>query len=839
MLAGVVGIVSLLIGILIVSFVKRSKFDAIVSKLEDNSNDKRRLLFIIGFNVFVVYFSANSIVYASVASEPVVGEYLERLEAIFAWVFLVGFKVIILQLIWHFKNSNDDGPLSGNFRLVWIIFGFFILVWVWLSITGYGFAEETQERGVFRNLGTPIVGFQIIIALIAAVGFGTLLKVIGKQKLNIPILSNNVDKLIGILLWVAAFSLWMSSPLKANWFVDAPRAPIDMYAPNSDAYLYEAVSQSVLVGSGFTHPQWGPIVARPMYSALLALFHQLGGASYEDIIPWQVAFLAVFPVIIFFITRTLHNQISGLMAAILVIIRENNAIELADTITVSHAKLLMADLPAALGGALIILVAILWIKDPNNRKLLPLLAGGLVGFFVLIRLEIIAFLIVIPIAGMKLWRGNLSLWLRGTVLTILGFFLMVSPWVWRNWEKTQSIYIINPNYEQKIFDVFSDYGEQSEISEYSSSASRTAKLTQITNIDKDVTSLKSSNLSQWSNTEKYLHHFFNSITQSVMYLPMSPDLNFATLHLGITRQPLNWLPVCCSLEQYVRSLPYWWADWDGNLFTVSIIPMVVTIFVLAIGASILIRKEKYIGLIPIIISVSYYLFLALMGRSGGRWVQEVDWVTIIVFSIGLAGFVIWLINWVTGKRIALSIADSPNLHSPDGYSKFNLFHFALVSVGILFVGMTLPVMERFIPSRFNQNHIEQRIENLLKNENSFFSLDEEVAFRALLHENSSIWAGQALYPRYFDDGDGMDGMGGTYKRPFSRLEFFLVGTSNLWGVFPYADANVEFPHGSDVLLIGKEKQYHQLIEIDALVIYPVEETTPVEILWGNESLEDS
>jgi len=818
------------LGMLFASWVKRPKYEEFQDGLKKIAINQPIFCLTICFGIIGILIGTQSFQYATIVNEPVIKAFLERLRPLLLWLVLINVQLIILLLYWRYQYHQIHILRQRSFFAILSTYIFFTILWLWLAKTGYGFTQETIERGVFRNLGTPLIGVQIIIAAFVSFGIVWLIKLLGTSNL-FPIKFSSVGKdlPLGILIWIVTFALWMSTPLKSSWFVDAPRPPNYTFSPNSDAYLYEAVSQSVLVGSGFSHPQWGPIVARPMYSALLALFHVLGGASYEEIIPWQIALLAAFPVTVFFITRTLHSKISGLMAAILVILRGKNAIELADTITVSHAKLLMADMPAALGSAIIILLAVLWAKDPKNKAILPLLVGGLVGFFVLIRLEIIALLVVIPIAGMKFWRRNKSLWIRGSILSLLGFLLMVSPWVWRNWQKTQQIYIINPTYEQRILEKFSADNEQSQIADIPSSSPRKAKLSQLQIPSKEVSGIYNYNSSQWSSPERMLHHFFNSLTQSVLYLPMSPNFSFANIHLGISRQVSDWFQICCSLEYYVRDLPYWWGDWDGNLAIVSIIPMGINLFILAIGISVLMQKEKYIGLIPVITSTLYFLFLALMNRSGGRWIQEVDWVTMVVFSIGLVSFLIWLMK---SLRIDFFDEQTTNSYSQVVQSSFMPLKFALVSIGIFVVGSSLPMMERYIPHRYAQDAIEQRVNNLLLNEDDFLSAEEALLFQDLLNENVSVWLGKTLYPRFFEQGDGMDGLGGMYKRPFSRMEFFFVGNENHWATISQQLPVNEFYHGGEVLLIGK--QAHYSFQIFAAVLYSPDEENPPIAVWSDD-----
>jgi len=820
-------------GLFLSSWWKRSWFEGLRDRLKVYAEKKAVSVIVISLCSAGALAGAQLAIYATVVEEPVVQAYLVRLQPLLVWLALICGQLMVLFFCWRFQTRRSNLFRQRDFLAIIAIFGLFLLIWAWLAKTGYGFAEETPERGVFHHPGTPLLGAQVVLGGVISLGIWGLSKVFrGRKFFSISSSHVKMDLILGMLVWVATFAVWMSAPLKASWFADAPRSPNYTFSPNSDAYLYEAVGQSLLVGSGFWHPQWGPSVARPMYSALLAFFHLLGGPGYEDIIPWQVAFLATFPVIVYCLTSRLHTRISGILAALFVMLREYNAIVLADTITVSHAKVLMADLPAALGGALILLLVVLWVQNPRRNGVYPLWAGGAIGFFLLFRLEVWALFAGFAFAGLALWRHPSS-WIKGSALAALGFCLMVAPWVWRNWQLTQSIYIINPTYEQRIIEKLLGIGGASPAPDraYASNhANKVASLlipSRIRKADSNPTA------QEWSSGEKLLHHYFNNQVQAILYLPMSSNLLFATVHSGIANQTADWYSMCCSSEGYVRDLPYWWSEWDGALASVSYLPMGLSLLVVSAGIHGLWKQQKFAGLLPFLTGAGYLLFLALMNRSGGRWILEVDWLSMVVYSVGLVEIVSGIATWISEKPGTNALEESTPNTSPQTF-----WHYFVPALLILLFGASLPLIERYVPRRYTQADIEARLNNLLADKNDMLSEDEELLLREVLQADVSLWSGRALYPRYFQAGDGMDGMGGTYKRPFSRIEFFLVGSDNLWGVFPYSEAGVGFPHGAEVLVIGDQKTIHYTIEIAALIIYPTGRLMPNEILWSDANPEN-
>ena len=281
-----------------------------------------------------------------------------------------------------------------------------------------------------------------------------------------------IDLVVSIILWAAAFALWNSIPLTANWFAAPPRAPNQVIYPNSDAYLYDTTGQSLLTGEGFK-TQNAPFAIRPLYALFLAGLHALGGPDYEPITWMQVAVLALIPVLLYWITHHIHNRVSGLIAAALLIFREANAIILGSSITTSHSKLLMADLPTTLGVMLLILLIIRWLQNPTQRLTLTLISGAVTGAFMLIRPEIA---VLLPFLGLvallqllfvyprlselnkveitlsnKAFKKGVKIWTKGLLLIVIGLVLFLVPWIWRNYQLTGTIYLDSPSYRSDLF----------------------------------------------------------------------------------------------------------------------------------------------------------------------------------------------------------------------------------------------------------------------------------------------------------------------------------------------------------------------------------------------------
>ncbi|MBC8504928.1 MAG: hypothetical protein H8D34_08735, partial [Chloroflexi bacterium] len=164
-------------------------------------------------------------------------------------------------------------------------------------------------------------------------------------------------------------------------------------------------------------------------------------------------------------------------------------------------------------------------------------------------------------------------------------------------------------------------------------------------------------------------------------------------------------------------------------------------------------------------------------------------------------------------------------------SRSGFTRYFVAAMLIFLIGSVLPFIEIFVPQRFTQTGIEERVNSLLDDESNLLSEDEELLLRELLQEDVLLWSGRALYPRYFESGEGMEGLGDMYKRPFSRMEFFLVGTENHWSTLAQQEPAEAFPHAADVLLIGRRAHYS--IEVVGAVVYDEDGHNPQKVLWSD------
>ena len=185
---------------------------------------------------------------------------------------------------------------------------------------------------------------------------------------------------------------------------------------------------------------------------------------------------------------------------------------------------------------------------------------------------------------------------------------------------------------------------------------------------------------------------------------------------------------CCGLQNYIRRLPFW-HKWDGRLPLQSIFPLALNLVLISWGLQTAWRKNRWSGITPILLSITYLLLNALFRNSGGRYILPVDWIILVYFSIGLADLTTNLFGTLFKLKppalldaSPLNAADplSPPVEMPSGASHpqtvLRRRAFYALSLGLLFFGSLMPVTERAFEPRYSEARQAEMMATLLQSE---------------------------------------------------------------------------------------------------------------------------
>ena len=764
--------------------------------------------------------------YAAASTDLVHQAYFTRLQPLVLWLAVLIPQTIIGLLLLRYGRKI----LRKEILRVILVFGLFLLFWVWASRSGYGFSEETAETGLFHNPNAPIMGAHAFLAWGIAMVFAALWYGLGKLRQRwewLRFLRN--DFVIAFAIWLVTFIVWMSIPLTTSWFVNPPHPPTYSFSPNSDAFLYDSAAQSLLIGQGFQVGRWLKMVERPMYSFLLAIFHVIAGLGYESILGLQVAFLSFIPVLAYRLTKSLHNHVSGVLVALMLMLRERNAILLGDTITVSHAKLLLSELPAMLGVLLFLWLFVEWSKEPKKRGVYALIAGGVIGFFMLIRQEIGVIVFLVGLGALFVMIRRPGVWLRGMAFLFVGLFLMVGPWIWRDYStapKNRQAWLFQNNPDklvEKLWNLITPDGTTGfDLDEAPSFTWNTSTVK--VDLKPRIRALENNDPS----FNPILNHLVDSSVQSVLYLPINNRALLSVERSFKHYPPMPYEKLCCELERFVRDTPYWWSEWSGDIPTTSYVPFGLALFLIAVGIGTVWKRQKWVGLFPFLALMAHMSIFALRNRSGGRFLVVTDWATMLYYGIGLAELSIVFFGWMHIAPIE-SLSQKINHDSDNTWNKNWVY--GLVVLIIILLGSAPPLTELIIPQRYSLDEEQIRLENLLQNESDLLDQKEIKDWNSVLSTGGNTFYGRALYPNFYQSGTAKEDANDQARQKGSRIEFFLIGTERKHIEIPTHDWLVDFPHGSDVMVLECNGN------IISLAIYSSGEANLRDVLWRDPLVE--
>jgi hypothetical protein len=819
---------------LLASYLRKAWFEAFTQNLIDKLQPGKTWGWWIVYCTLGLLGGSYLILLTPEISEPFTLAYFERLQPFLVWFTAICIQTLIaLPLLRYRYSLRVLKPKSRLAYQIAIIFGVLLLLWLLVSLTGLGVTASDAGAG-WNYLGAPVLETQAFLAWLLGMAFIGLALWGENHPESLAKLRRfrllRMDIVVSILIWLAAFLIWNSTPLIPNWFAAPPRAPNNTFYPNSDASLYDTTAQSALTGVGYkTHN--APFAIRPMYAFFLATLHAIGGPDYTPIIWMQVAVLSLIPVLLYWISRNLHNRVSALIAALLLIFRETSSIILGSSITTSHVKLLMADLPTTLGVMLFVLLIIRWLQNPAQRQTLTLMAGGVTGAFMLIRPEFGVLLPFIGFAALLQLVRRPKVWLKGMALIAVGVILMLLPWIWRNYQITGTIFLDSPYYRADLFaHRYSDYAQtKDETTEPTPSPTATPTSPQPTptprlaiqpgesseefaeRLAQDAAGYARNNPGAVAHF--IFNHFFNSQVQSVLYLPLTFRLVDSTVGFLGHKDLALFAEECCSAQNYIRRLPFWF-KWDGELPGQSIIPLTLNLFLIAIGLACTWKKQRFIGLVPLAASFGYTLINAVVRNSGGRYILPIDWVGMLYFAIGLGQLSLWLIAYFRGIHLPESITGETQAEKQGKQLSLGWAANLGLAAAIILVGCALPLSEKIIPERYTAERIQSR--------QADFSQSADPALYDFLQSGGVITQGRALYPRFHKAGQGEDGDSIRAFMPakYAKVSFYLTGPYNTGVVLPQQTAPTDFPNGADVLVVGcPPEEVFKPFEALVVVIY--------------------
>ncbi|MGE5373682.1 MAG: glycosyltransferase family 39 protein, partial [Bacteroidota bacterium] len=671
------------------------------------------------------------------------------------FILVLLFQACLILLLPVKVVKSDPGEYHRFLKTALALWTAFLLLWLFSFMTHLGFIHD--EVGLsWGPPGTPVTFVQVnlVLAISFLLLLGWLTIRTSRQKFLLFLFSKK-DWIIFFGLWLLAVLLWSSTPMSATHFAPAPLLPNEEVYPNSDALIFDRSSYHLLNGIGFA----SQLIRRPLYVGMLALFHAMAGGNYERTIFLQILVLALIPPLVYLLTRELSNRLAGLMAAGMILLRENNAIGLSGLIITSHAKLMMSDMMSMLGVILVLYLTVRLLSREKYSNWTPAIVGACLGLTALIRAQV---LILLPILllFLLLSRKPVRKGIGICSLVLLGVVLAMLPWLWRNWNLTGTL-------------VLDDRGEERLLARNYSTTPYLMPAQQEGETGREFSARLNAGVVAFirAHPKEVLffisNHFLRNMAASAVYV--APAYSTDTPSMLVKNLPL-------------------WGEWTGSLGTAGL-PLFLNLAILALGAGIAASKNKLAGLFPLTALLAYGFGNALVRSSGWRFILPADWVILVYYSIALA--------YLPSKIKNLFPATVPTpAGSPASFPWKPSLAEALIFFILLLLGASVPIAERTIhTSDYGRFSESARAEY---SDQSEVSPQEINAF--LEQKGAVVVSGMALYPRYIRPGVNIylaDAPSG-----YKYLHFWLMNETDNQIVLPLEASPAGIPHTAIVSVLG-------------------------------------
>jgi hypothetical protein len=421
-----------------------------------------------------------------------------------------------------------------------------------------------------------------------------------------------------------------------------------------------------------------------------------------------------------------------------------------------------------------------WFEKPEERRVLPLVIGGALGLLVLTRGHpVLLTPIIIALIFFIRAPTHRGRWQRAG-LFVAGFILILIPWLWRIHETTGRVALQSPvsPYSANLAGLYSLTPELADPAAFSTAVSnRTLEEADLQN--KQVVDFV---IQHPDEVIRFVSaHYFHNLVYSYIYLPQSFRIE--------------------SLRAYVTTEPFWGA-WTGEFSVQSWILLVIHIVLIALGMGVAWRKHGFLALVPLLIGMSYNASVSVGRISGWRFIQPVDWITLIYYSLGIVQ-----LYYLVGFLLTRREQEEASAEEPLSTRRMPPHHVQVMGYAIIFflIGAAVPYGDRLFAGRHPEKPAEQLVDEYVKAASGLSQpySDDDLA-RFLGQDRARILYGQAIYPYYLEADRGpINHAWPAYKpRPYNRLVIYLSGPVSANVILPLTSSDFDFPDGAEVIVLG-------------------------------------
>ena len=705
----------------------------------------------------------------------VFGAEFVRIKPLLLWIELIIFQsYIFVKLVLNEINIKENFIKDrSNSTIIRVLF-FIVLIGAGLFELLRIFTPGVTSNQLLFPPGAPLSSLQLFLAWLLFVVIYLL-----EQKNGDAFHKKTRWVFIAFLIiWLSTFLIWNAVPLTCTDDRPGPYLPNNQCYPTINDAVYTIGSHYTALGQGiYNHWQ----TDKPLYMFFLAIGQWISGPRIDQYLVFQVAILALIPALLFLAGKRFFGYAGGIFLAILAMLFGMNEIRLYQMVGSVNAKLENPELLTALLLILFCFAVFKWFNQPN-KPIWAALSGGVLGLSSLVRVNPIfiapVLLLVVGITGFK--KRN-SLFMEIFVF-IVAFLLVFSPMI-----LTAQDSMGNNYYLAKIQNVISERYSDTNLGSVQPSQQATQPIStqSLSPTDGNQNGLvypPPEVIPPTNNGSSILIHLLNNEYSALVILPTT----------------MSFLSINDQVKQPIWNFKYSDPIWNADLSLENIFVLFLNFIVIVLGVYVSYNKFGVAGFSALLIQFGYDLGNAISKTSGGRYLEPVNWVTLLYFSIGFISITLFVFKMLSPKKAETSAHQFEKVLEKDDRGDLPQKKLYLRLSGLagifLIIGLSLPLVS-YLPS-------------LLPEETS--SNIDQIAEKIV--ENNGITS-VAKWTNFINDPDHLVVRGKVYDAQYYRSAFYQSGNlsfemmllgkehvvvSYLLGVKP----NKPFADGSDVILVG-------------------------------------
>jgi hypothetical protein len=570
-----------------------------------------------------------------------------------------------------------------------------------------------------------------------------------------------------LFIWAITAILWNSAPFTCTDDRPGPYPPNNQcYVPINDA-VYSIGSHYITLGEG-VYNRWQ--TDKPLYMVFLAIGQFIAGQRVDQYLTFQIAFLALMPAFLFLLGREIMGYGGGLFLAFLSLILGYNEIVSYQLVGGVNAKLENTELLTAFFLILLSISVFKWWKK-KSAPVWAVISGGILGLSSLVRLNPLFVLPLLGIAAMFLKRKKGKALFIELGLFAIAFSLVFLPGIFSSNDPQGNNY-----YLTKIQNVVVERYSSSQLEGPIEPPSAVVPIAQ----SADRLHYPQIRIAKTDKMDVIVH-FLNNEFSSIAVLPV----NFSFLSLSDQEKQPLW---------NFNSQPVWFSQYSAE----NLVMLILNFMIVLIGLGCAVKKYRLAGASAFLIQLGYHLGNAAAKTSGGRYLQPVNWVILLYYSIGFITLLMICAGILNRQfRTQESSEESTEAAKAEQASPFSqkICKPIFLTMGLcLICGLVIP-FTNLLPSRLP----EETSDSLLT-----------VAGHQLVGGN---YISQLQWENFLQDPNHVVIEGKAFDSIYYRSDFYAIGSPSFEmmvlakdHVFVSYLLNVEptepLTDGSDVILVG-------------------------------------